>query len=159
VANIEEVVRMLKRPVPMRGIERKVTAAVLASLAFGITLSVSLRDWQYFERSGSLVTLVAIVLVWRDLVSLVGDMEKIYSGLVGSLKRRMDAARPQGLLAGTMHDGQFQSLGEMNADLAKMNALLRKRIRTMEAIVFGLGTFVWGYGAPIAILIWPFSAA
>lgn len=141
----------------MRGIERKVTAAVLASLLFGATLGMSLRDWQYFERSGSLVTLVAIVLVWRDLVSSVGDMEKVYGGLFESLRRQMEDARRRGLIAGSMYDGQCQSLDEMTVDLVAMNTLLRKRIRTMEAVAFGLGTIVWGYGAPIASLVWRFS--
>jgi len=140
----------------MRGIERRVTAAVALSLAFGMACSISLRDWQYFERSGSLVILVDIVVAWRDLVSLVGEVERLYEGVIGDLKSQLSATRPGGLIHGAMHDGVSKSLNDLSADFAALNDLLRKRIRTIEAIVLGIGTIVWGYGVPLGNFLWPF---
>jgi hypothetical protein len=168
-SELDEVRKKMQRPLPMAGIERKVTAAVLLSLALGLVCAVVLRDWQWFERSGSLVILVGIGLAWKDLVSVVGEVDRLYQGQVKTLKARVETVRPRGLINAAVQadnaesvalpDGSRTSLDEFATEMAALTKLLRKRLRTIEAVVLGIGTIVWGYGAPVGNLVWALKDA
>jgi hypothetical protein len=152
---IDAIRKKLQRPIPMQGLERRIFAIVLLVLMSGIILSFLLHDWQYFERSGSLIVVVAIALGWKDHIVLLGNMEKCYHDHFGRLLARLDATRPSGITAGTMHDGKRQAIetGGTNTNADELIVLLRRRLRTMEAGILCLGTVIWGYGSVIGNLI------
>lgn len=151
--------KKLKRPIPMRGFERRLYAAVLLLLICGIMWSFLRHDWQYFERSGSLVIVVAIALTWRDFVSLIGNVQKLYQDEFDRLLASFDSARPPGIIAGAIHNGKRQDIEAARINTEELIKLLRWRLRTTEAIILILGTIVWGYGALLGNLFWRFSEA
>ncbi len=151
----DSIRRKLRRPLPLRGIERQWYVAVMLSVLLGIAWSLSTRDWQYFERAGALVIVVAISLAWRDHVSLLGDVERFYRDEFQRLLTNFDAARPPGIIAGAMHDGQRDKIVSAHADAHELMELLRHRLRTTEAVFLCMGTVIWGYGSIIANLLWP----
>lgn len=157
MTDIDSLQKKLKRPIPLRGFERKLYAAVLLSLAFGVTWSLSAHDWQYFERSGSLVIVAAITMAWRDHVSLLGNVERFYKGEYNRLLVELDAKRPMGIIASGMHDGKREEISAAYSNVEELIALLKQRLRTTEAAILCLGTIIWGYGSPIGNLLWSFT--
>ena len=154
---VESMRRKLGRPIPLRGAERWLYAAVLLSIALGITWSVVARDWQYFERSGSLVILVAVWMAWRDHVQLLGRVENFYRGEFNQLLAEFDRRRPTGLIATVAHEESRKEIEASGSNLSELIATLKRRLRTTEVLTLCLGTFVWGYGSPIAKFLWHFQ--
>jgi hypothetical protein len=151
---IESLKKKARRPIPLRGFEQKLYAAVVLSVALGVAWSIAASDWQYFERSGSLVILAAITMAWRDHVQLLGKVERFYQS---EFKRRLsecEASRPRGLMAANAPDTRREEIEATASSFDELMSLLKRRLRTTEAVVLGLGTFVWGYGAPIGNLLW-----
>lgn len=144
----------MKLPLPLRGLERSVYAAVALLLVCGVVQSVQFNDWQYFERSGSLVIVIAVVLAWRDLVSLLGDMRKFYSDEFARRISDTDRSRPRGLISGEMHDDERKRIAPASVEVDELIDMLRARLRTTEAAILILGTIVWGYGSVIARFLW-----
>ena len=151
---IDAIRRRMKLPLPLRGLERYVYAAVMLLLACGVVQSVQFNDWQYFERSGSLVIVIAIMLAWRDLVSLLGDVRRFYSDEFARRMSDMDRSRPNGLISGAMHDGERERIVAVSSEVDELIKMLRARLHTTEAAILILGTVVWGYGSVIARFLW-----
>ena len=74
---VDVVKRRLRSIVPMRGIERRMALSALFVMAFGAVWSILARDWQWFERSGSLLILLAVGFVWLDHVAAAGRVERL----------------------------------------------------------------------------------
>lgn len=160
MSEIDEILslrRKLRFPIPMRGFERKLYAAVVLSIAFGVAWSVAARDWQYFERSGSLVILAAVTMAWRDHVQLLGEVERFYQSEFERLLAKLNALRPTGLIATAVHNSKREKLAATASNFDELLAALKQRLRTTEAVVLCLGTFIWGYGSPIGNLVWSFQ--
>nr|WP_295781172.1 hypothetical protein [Rhodoferax sp.] len=153
----EAMKKKLRRPLPMRGFERRLYAAVLLALLFGVTWSLTARDWQFFERSGSLVVVVGVALTWRDFVQTLGNVESFYRAEYARLLRDFDAQRPTGIIAGAMHDGKREDIEAKQAYAVEMVGMLKDRLRTTEAVIVCLGTLVWGYGSPLGNALWSFQ--
>lgn len=154
---LESIKRKLRRPLPMRGFEIKLYFSVFAPLLFGLISSIFWKDWQYFERSGSLVIVVAIILAWYDHVNKLGDMERFYKVQFSYLLAEMERSRPKGIIAGAMHDGKREQMIEVSSNLENLCAMLKLRLRTTEAIVLCIGTLVWGYGSIVGNIFWHFE--
>lgn len=60
-----------KKTWPLQGIEQKIYAAGLLLVISGVIISILLKDWQYFERFGSLVVILGIYVAWRDLTGSI----------------------------------------------------------------------------------------
>ena len=153
---LSRIKRRLHLPLPMRGIERPVYVAVILSLIFGIALSFALRDWQYFERAGSLVILVGVLLTWRDLAGLLGEVEKIYEHELSTMQRSLDARKSTSLYEQAHQNRERTEAIDPQSQIVEVVALMRLRLRTTEAAILSIGTVVWGYGAPICGYLWPF---
>jgi hypothetical protein len=156
---MDSIRKTLKRPIPMQGLERRVYAAVILLLICWILWSFLLHDWQYFERSGSLVIVVAMALGWRDHVRYLGNIEKIYQDQFARLVAKLDATRPSGIVAGAIHDRERQDVEAARTNVEELISLLRRRLRTTEVVILCLGTILWGYGSVIGNLIWCFGNA
>lgn len=148
--------RRLKLPFPLRGIEQRIYAAVLLSLLFGVWWSVVSRDWQYFERSGSLVIIVGVGITWHDHVNLLGRVEDFYRAQYSRLLADFDSQRPAGIIAGGVHDGKRAELEQRKSNAEELIQMLKRRVRTTEAFVVCLGTTVWGYGSIVGNFLWSF---
>lgn len=122
-------------------------AAVLLLLACGVVQSMQFNDWQYFERSGTLVIVVGIMLAWRDYVSLLGDVRKFYADEIAKRLAEFDRSRPGGLIAGAMHDGAREKVVAASTEIDELIAMLRLRLRTTEVAILIVGTLVQGYGS------------
>jgi hypothetical protein len=157
MTEIDSLQKRLRWPIPLRGFERKLYAAVLLSLGLGVAWSLSAHDWQYFERSGSLVIVAAITMAWRDHVSLLGNVERFYKGEFKRLLAEFYAKRPTGIIASAMHDGKREEIKAACSNVEELIALLKQRLRTTEAAILCLGTIIWGYGSPIGNLLWSFQ--
>ena len=138
----------------MRGFERKLYAAVVLSILLGITWSIAASDWQYLERSGSLVILAAVTMAWRDHVQLLGRVERFYQSEFNRLLGQWDAHRPTGLISTPARDTTREEIAATASTVNELITSLKQRLRTTEVVVLCLGTFIWGYGTPIGNLIW-----
>lgn len=127
------------------------------SIALGVAWSISARDWQFFERSGSLVILAAITMAWKDHVQLFGKVERFYQGDFKRLLAEIDARRPAGLLAAAAHDAKLEQIKTASSNFDELIAMLKQRLRTTEVAVLCLGTLIWGYGSPLGNLLWSFQ--
>jgi len=136
----------------MQGVEVKIFVAVLLTLICGALISIEAENWTWFSRSGAFVVLIGIYLAWRDLVSLVGDVRKLYSESMQSYLKVLDSlprfqSSELGIVGGAMAKGEEKRRIENETEQAmEQFDLLRFRIRSLEAIVLSLGTFVWGFG-------------
>lgn len=154
---IDTIKKKLRRPIPMRGFEVRLYALVLLSLLFGLCLSLSIHDWQYFERSGSLVIVAAIYMAWRDHVQLLGSVEKFYTREYERLLTQLDAKPRRGIIGNAMHDGEREKLNATSSNVKELISMLQQRLRTTEAVTLCLGTLIWGYGSPVMNLLWCFN--
>ncbi len=157
MTEIDVLKKKLRRPIPLRGFERKLYAAVLLSLFFGLCWSLSAHDWQYFERAGSLVIVAAVTMAWRDHVRLLGRVESFYQSEFKRLLAEFDAKHPAGIIASTMHDGKREEIRAARSNVEELISMLQQRLRTTEAVILCFGTIIWGYGSPILNLLWSFQ--
>lgn len=148
--SIDVLRRRMRLPVPLRGVERYIYTAVLLSLACGAVQSIQFNDWQYFDRSGSLVVVIGIMLAWRDYVSLLGNVRTFYSKEIARRLSQLDRSRPSGLIASAMHNGEREKVVAASSDIDELILMLRRRLRTTEVVILIIGTLVQGYGSVIA---------
>jgi hypothetical protein len=149
--------RKLRWPIPLRGFERKLYAAVFLFLGIGIAWSFFKCGWQFFERSGSLVIVTAIYMAWRDHVSLLGKVEFFYKGEFRRLLAEFNANRPSGIINNVMHDEMRDEISTTCSNSEALISTLKQRLRTTEAVILCVGTIIWGYGSLIGKLLWSFD--
>jgi hypothetical protein len=96
-------------------------------------------------------------MAWRDHVQLLGKVERFYQSEFKRLLAEFDAMRPAGLIATAVHDAKREELMATASNVDELVASLKQRLRTTEAVVLCLGTFIWGYGSPIGNFVWGFQ--
>jgi len=160
---LENLKIRMKSPLPMRGVERKIYAANTLLLLSGVVVSLSLKDWQYFERIGSLIVIVGIAVAWRDLVGRVNWFKTMAERAIHAELIKLNSEQPKGLLNSSKiqaeeYEAICSELNKYHSSMSGLIAQLQHRLRTIEAITLILGTFVWGYGSVIGKLIYAFPA-
>jgi hypothetical protein len=103
------------------------------------------------------VILAAVTMAWRDHVQLLGKVEVFYQSELNRLLAQLEAIRPTGLIAYADHAAKRKEVQSACSNLDKLIAMLKQRLRTTEAAILCLGTFIWGYGSPIGNFLWRFS--
>jgi hypothetical protein len=161
LGRIDSTRRRMKIPLPLPGAERLIYSAVILVLTCGALQSVQFNDWELFERSGSLVIIIAITLAWRDYVSLLGDVRKFYSNEFEKRIRTIDSTLPRGF--GALPNGRLQTMLEIRqktteslSEIDQLIQILRKRLRTTEIAILILGTVISGYGSVVGQFLWNF---
>ena len=136
--------------------EMKIYIAVLLALSVGIILSIQQSNWQWFERSGSLIIMIALAALVNEKVAFAAGIVEAQNKKISALQERLKSNKNIGLKNVDLYEdlNETEKLGKF-ASLAVTN--FEKRIRRIEIAVIFFGTFIWGYGAPIANLIWPLN--
>lgn len=143
---------------PMVGFESKIYVAVLLLIVAGLSLSISLADWQYFERSGSLIIIVGILLALKDMT---GKITIVEGSLVGGMKhnlRMAEVKETKGLLSYAANEKLKNDISEQTKNTQEMFKLFHHRLRRLEAAILIIGTFIWGFGSLMGNLIYSFNA-
>jgi len=105
----------------------KISAIALSIiLVLGVLPSYVLHDWTWFSRSGSLLVVYGLYVVWIDIR---GDVH-------GALEQVKEAAIKK------YGEGAQEVVG-LTAEIQTQN---RNLYRTLEFIVIGVGTLIWGFG-------------
>lgn len=93
----------------------------------GILPSIYFADWFWFSRSGSLLVVYGVYIVWLDYQSGIDD----------GLTTVANAAKDK--------FGEQQSL-ELSSTIETIRTSNKKQYQTMEFLILGVGTIIWGYG-------------
>ena len=140
---------------PQDKYEWRVLLAGLGCIAFGVIFSFIESDWQWFERSGSLVVIVALCFFWRDridrdeaLIQKMIDYEKECKEKLEPITQKTDFSKVELVM--------YLNVDEEKAKGGIANQ--RKRYTNIEVGLAVLGTFIWGYGNPLASAFCSFSS-
>jgi hypothetical protein len=131
---------------------------------FGVVPSIINSDWTWFGRSGALLVIFGVYVVWLDYK---GEMDKnldiVLKGFKEYLKKLTPEEERKNLndqlkslnikymeeelkkLLKTPHDRDktFDIISEKFKEVSK---LTHKRVQNVEFLVLVLGTLIWGYG-------------
>jgi len=134
--------------------EWKVLLAGLGCIAFGLVLSLIKSDWQWLERSGSLVVIVALCFFWRDRIDRDEAFIQKLIHYEKECKEKLELITPR------TDSSRVELVAYFNVDEDKAKGHIenrRKRYTNIEVGLAVLGTFVWGYGNPLASICWNFG--
>ena len=124
----------------------------------GVALSISLKDWQYFERSGSLIVILGIIVAWKDIT---GDLEAYLNAnidvLAIKIQERENSSASGLLYSGGKSSEEKNQLESYKEKLQELDRLMKLRLKALEVCILILGTFVWGYGDLIGNLLYKFN--
>jgi hypothetical protein len=156
--NIDKITERAKSFWPFKGIEQRISLATILLTVMGVALSISLKDWQYFERSGSLIVILGIIVAWKDIA---GDLEVYFNAYIKMLAKNIqerESNPTRGLLySGGKNSEEKNQLESYKAKLQELDRLMRLRLKALEVCILILGTFVWGYGDLIGNLLYEFN--
>lgn len=133
-----------------------VLLAAGACILLGAISSILLSDWQWLERSGSLVVIVALCFFWRDRVA---RDEELIQGFIDTQKECEEKLEP----LRTPEDIQNKKLvfyyrvDEAKAEEGIKN--MKNRYTNIEVGLGVFGTFIWGFGNPLASFIYSLCAS
>ncbi|MEI5638525.1 MULTISPECIES: hypothetical protein [unclassified Pseudoalteromonas] len=132
-----------------------VILAGLGCIFFGVALSLIKSDWQWLERSGSLVVIIALCFFWRDrvdrdeaFIQKMADYEKECKETLEPITPKTDFSKTKLVLYLNVDEDKAKGRIEIQ----------RTRYTNIEVGLAVLGTFIWGYGSPLACAIWGFSS-
>jgi hypothetical protein len=133
--------------------EWKVFLAGLACILFGFALSFIKSDWQWLERSGSLIVIVALCFFWRDRV----DRDEEFIQKMADYERKCkETLEP---ITSETDFSKVKLVLYYNVDEEKAKNRIqaqRKRYTHIEVGLAVIGTFIWGYGNPLASIFYSF---
>ena len=135
--------------------EWKAILAGLGCIGFGIILSLIESDWQWLERSGSLVVIVALCFFWRDRVDRDEAFIKKMAEHEKECKEALEPITPKTDFSKTELVIYF-NVDEDNA--IERIETQRTRYTNIEVGLAVFGTFIWGYGSPLGCIIWSFGS-
>jgi hypothetical protein len=133
--------------------EWKVVLVAFSCVLFGFVFSLIQSDWQWVERSGSLIVIVALCFFWKDRVD---RDEEFIQTMVDYEKKCKETLEP---ITSQTDFSKTELVAYFNVDekKAKENIQIkRKRYTKIEVGFAVLGTFIWGYGKPVASLFYSF---
>ena len=93
----------------------------------GVLPSIYFTDWLWFSRSGSLLVIYGVYIVWLDYQ---GGIDVGLTTVANAAKEKFGEQKSQELLS------TIESIRTSN----------KKQYQTMEFLILGLATLIWGYG-------------
>lgn len=110
----------------------------------GMVPSILSSDWIWFSRSGSLVVVFGVLIVWIDYKGGINDaLDTVLSGYKEHLRNSEDLTENQKDKFGKEVEGKFN----------EVSVLTEKQFQNIEFYVIALGTLVWGYGDLVSKLL------
>ena len=129
---------MLSTYIKITKFEKVFLFTAVSIFFFGVFSAFMSRDWQYFERSGSLLVILAI---WGFGSSHMDNLENRFAAEIRALREKIEKGEE------SEYDLAWQkSTLEKLAPPERFNKL-RGRILRIEASVAVIGTLIWGYGS------------
>lgn len=127
-----------------------VLLAALLCILLGISMSLAFLDWQWLERSGSPVVIVALCFFWKDRVD---RDEEFIQRMIDVQKECEETLEP---IRSPDDYKNKEIVIYFNVDERKAKERIqaqRKRYTNIEIGVGVFGTLVWGYGSPFGDLL------
>jgi len=156
MTNNELKTRFKKSP----GIRRYQKIAWVLPIIIGISsvlLSIHQSSWEFFSRAGSLIVLVGVYIAYKDWSGDIYQTIKpdyfTMSELleIGSIDT-LDEADRNNLIKKCKDNEDGHNRNRSFVRYAS------RRFRKMEAILFVIGTLIWGYGDFFLNLVWHLNA-
>jgi energy-coupling factor transporter transmembrane protein EcfT len=112
--------------------------SIFILLVTGVIPSLILSEWGWFSRSGALLVIFGIFIVWLDYESAINeDLNTIFSGFKDYLKNSDD----------NLKDKETDSIEQIIQDkFNELSYLTKKRFQNIEFFIVAIGTLIWGYG-------------
>jgi len=124
----------------VKGIQRHSTIFIILLgilVLAGMAPSIVCSDWTWFSRSGSLVVIFGVFIVWLDYKGGIDEaLDNVLSGYKEHLQNSED-----------LTEEQKEKFGkEVQEKFGEVSVLNEKRFQNIEFYVIALGTLIWGYG-------------
>ena len=128
---------MLEKLKNIHKYETVVFISILISLLTGIIPSLILLDWSWFSRSGALLVIFGVYIVWLDYQSDVNnDLDIVLSGFNKHLTENTKE-----------DDVSIKKIEtEVSNKFDEVRAATKKRFQNIEFFIVAVGTLIWGYG-------------
>jgi len=102
------------------------TCSIIILILFGVLPSYCVSDWSWFSRSGALLVIYGIYIVWQDI-----------KGGIHTALDKVNSATSQ------KFGDKSEGLKDLVKGIQKEN---KKLYNTIEFLIIGAGTLVWAYG-------------
>lgn len=100
--------------------------SILIVLFGGILPAILTKDWSFLSRSGSLLVVYGVYIVWLDYRNKI---ESAYNEIAKAFNEK--------------HGGVPE---ELSLFLENAKVKNRQLYQNMEFLIIGVGTIIWGYG-------------
>jgi|GEM_PF-1637383 len=114
-----------------------ISISIFILLLAGIIPSIILYDWVWFSRSGALLVIFGIFIIWLDYQSSIeNDLNTVFDSFEKYLLNANEKDTESREKTKTEIQGKFNEVKKAN----------KKRFQNIEFFTVALGTVVWGYG-------------
>lgn len=138
--------------------------SIIILFIFGVVPSIINSDWAWFGRSGALLVIFGVYVVWLDYKSQMdNDLDTVLGGFKEYLRELTPKEKKESwinLLESQnikYTEEELERLLENPIDINKtiqtvtvkfkeVSELTRKRVQNVEFFVLLSGTLIWGYG-------------
>ena len=112
----------------------KLIALVAASIVMlaGVAPSIILDNWEWFGRSGSLLTAYGVTVAYLDVA---GFLDSVSENTIERMDQVIESADTSGYTKEEIEQKKKEILKSM-----------RKSVLRVEFLVLVVGTLIWGYG-------------
>ncbi len=122
----------------------------LITTILGVLPSIILKDWEWFSKSGSLLVVFGIYVVWRDYKGEIdGVLLDIRKAMKEKHKKNIDIIniKEKGIINSVMKKGKSENSLNEGVNLVKgIRKSNQKTYDKLEFIIISAGTIIWGYG-------------
>jgi hypothetical protein len=131
-------VKLLEKLKSISSYKTIVIISIFILLITGIVPSWLLSEWTWFARSGALLVVFGISIVWLDYKGSINkDLDTVFAGFQDYLNDKdKDISKKEITSTEKIILGKFNEVSE----------LTNKRFQNIEFFILATGTLIWGYG-------------
>ena len=113
-----------------------ISISVILSLVTGIIPSFVSSDWLWFSRSGSLLAIFGIYLIWQDYQEQINkNLDTVLDGIYDHLEKT------------TKNETERNQIKEeVSNKFDEVRVANKKRFQNIEFCLVTIGTLIWAYG-------------